>query len=1493
MEEELLTPQEFAQSIKAKYPEYADVDDLELADAMILKYPEYAKTVNFEKKNPIQSEDVPSGDLPSEDIKLDSTDPSKEDGSLESEDVDNSVGEDMWKGLKAGTKEALAGISGIPNFINKGLFSLIAPDEVEDYVNTLTPDQREIFINNMVGANQGGTTTGAMAALGEHGGDAQEKLNKEAEELRTKMTQYDASITEDLGKGDFSQAGRRIAVEGVGTIPSIVQAMIPYVGLASIGAGAASQKQERLEDEGKDFGGKTIVNSALTGAAEAALEKFTLKQGKGLLKALAGKGEKVIRKGIKGLVDGLREVTKGALGEGGTEALQSISENLIDALTTGNDKEAFEIFTEITDSFLVGFAVGAPMKGGAVVLNSTTGKATTEPTKKPTKAVENADVELNIPAVETKEELQTQLDFITKKDNLDPETKATLVRELTDKINAIEKGTDNQGVTIAENGVNENNTDNSPDTANIEESVVENINEKRTNGISDAQIIKDIEDPDEKRTAEIIMQREKDQSISPEDALKKSKESAQKSRDQQTKGTTSHLTDVEQAVNNATDMLVDRQGSVKSILKESGLETTSDFMVAKLGASAYAKHQTQEAHAKTFEGLKTKDVKSLEEIIWLQNIISIDSERKRLGKTPVKHQDGFTTVSAQKALDGRKAEMGTTAYNKFLKKSKNYFDTNKELLTTMKKEGLISQASYDAIITRDYQSRVYLDFLEDMEGNFLTEELDGFEASTLSSKSPIKSMKGGSEGSQSMDSQTLQQRSILARTKAVSANRLNNAFAKELKPALVKLAELEAVEKPTKTQAKQLRNLKELNANVKMDKIIGFNEKTGKPKYALSEATTKGFKAVWYYKDGIANRIFIKESFHQKFTDTSNQIMNANSRETISKISGTRLVKTLATGQNPLFFITNIPRDLAFALAFSKEYGNGAKTIVPIEMVKLIRDFAKGIGSSVAKGSSYQKYIEYGGGMDFLTIQGRYGKEGIFNRWVENKVGDKLTDLKQTKGARGAKWLMDGIHRFNTASEFATRLAVFERSIANQLKKKGVKSIDALTDEKQTEVYTKAVRSARELTDFNQGGKATKALDAGMPYLNAATQGTRSAVENFKNDPWGTTSRILQITAGFSTLLMTFSFNMIGIGKDMEDEEIANMTDQEIYFETLKAVSPYDLRNYYIIPKGVKDAKGNWEYIRIAKAQALSPFINASEHFLRKFYSEAHGIEYKQDFGKELWETVNLNILPIGTDMKSTIGRVPLVDAYVASLGIDAYTGNPLDWKRGKIPPQLEGINSDRVEDFYKELGEVTDYSPIRMKAVIESFITTPSTNPYIGFSYMGADAIVGSEKKDMLESFKKTSMKRVLKSTSQYNQISKQLERVSGATVDAYRRHMVMEKEVRDVVRQVKQDLNADPLEDILNKIYKDTPDMAEKAIKWAKSELEKEKVNPFVNSLKFERNKEVRAIILAEKFGNALLKNEDAYTDKEKAIVKELFDQKVIDAEVYNYYRKIVEED
>lgn len=481
--------------------------------------------------------------------------------------------------------------------------------------------------------------------------------------------------------------------------------------------------------------------------------------------------------------------------------------------------------------------------------------------------------------------------------------------------------------------------------------------------------------------------------------------------------------------------------------------------------------------------------------------------------------------------------------------------------------------------------------------------------------------------------------------------------------------------------------------------------------------------------------------------------------------------------------------------------------------------------------------------------------------------------------------------KFNLASEVGMRLAVFNRSVKNQLKGR---NIDSLSKKEQDAIYTKAARSARELTDFNQGGRATKAADAAIPYLNAATQGTRAAVEAFNKNPLSTSIRILQITAYTSTATISLAFGLINSFRDNEDEEIKGMTNSEIYLKTIAGVSEYDLENYFIIPTGNKNKDGNWEYYRVAKAQALSPFFNTAEHYSRKAISENLGGTYEGDIVKILRNTVEKNLIPVEFTPTGLFTRIPAVNAAFAMQGINLYTGNPLSWDRGRIPEELEGITDDRVEPMFKEIGKLMEESPVRLQGAVESFITTPNTNPYIATAYALGNLVTSDDTIEETYSNVKSDMGRALtsrmkKNTSPYNEIAKLEEKASSETLEAVRKHILLEDKVRDVVKDFKsKKIDLEEVNEKIKEIAGESPDERMRIKSWVKSEVKKRKLTPLVSSLKYERNKEVRAIIIARKYGDAFLnlKNLD---EGEKNIFKEFKKENVIDKEVYNYYKKL----
>ena len=267
----------------------------------------------------------------------------------------NLEGNDFSAVFGSNLLNASAGIAGTPNAVIESLGKLFVSDE--EYAN-IPEGMRATFFTDIL-QNVPLPNMQAIAKTAESGRERQIDLLDESKKLREISTQYENSITEDLGNVDLSQAGKRLAVEGVGSIPSLVQAMMPYVGLASIATGTASNKLEENKIDG-DLTNRDVADAWINGAAEGLLEAVTKGLAKKAVRAFGNAGEKGARTLAKSIVDNL---VYSPAKEGASEAATSIVQNLSDAFVLGNEVDVKEALYEIFDSFLIGTVVGEGLGG--------------------------------------------------------------------------------------------------------------------------------------------------------------------------------------------------------------------------------------------------------------------------------------------------------------------------------------------------------------------------------------------------------------------------------------------------------------------------------------------------------------------------------------------------------------------------------------------------------------------------------------------------------------------------------------------------------------------------------------------------------------------------------------------------------------------------------------------------------------------------------------------------------------------------------------------------------------------------------------------------------------------------------------------------------------------------------------------------------------------------------------------------------------------------
>ncbi|AGO48865.1 hypothetical protein Phi46:3_gp121 [Cellulophaga phage phi46:3] len=613
-------------------------------------------------------------------------------------------------------------------------------------------------------------------------------------------------------------------------------------------------------------------------------------------------------------------------------------------------------------------------------------------------------------------------------------------------------------------------------------------------------------------------------------------------------------------------------------------------------------------------------------------------------------------------------------------------------------------------------------------------------------------------------------------------------------------------------------------------------------------------------------------------------------KEVLSYGSGSALIKAIATGNNPAFAIVNTPRDFMYTAVFSDQYSS----FVPKAMLQVAKDTFKSIKEIKKSGKSnnpnnlFEKYIEYGGDMAFLSTQGRLKKNTEIGKILEKSISKKTRDT--------GKSIFDAItlNKMGNYSEIMFRMALFGRTIDNQLKSRGFKSIEDVQDSSmKDEIYNRAVAEARSLLDFNQGGTVVKDLEAVIPYLNTAVQGTRVAADAFAKNPAMITAKVLQTGAIASTAIAGISLSLIASLKSDDDEE---KTNWEIYLDAQDGISQYQKLQYFNIVTGQKDEKGEYKIIKIAKNQTMAPIFAFSDNIINHKISDIIGRERKST--KLVYDDIKMafrnNIMPV--DVSSPAGvvtRNPVMKSILTyTTGYDFYRDEPLSNDIGRVEQGAEGQTSSNVDDFYKQIARDHGISAARMKGATESLITTPNTNPFIGLLYSGAeyattDKDLSSSTKDFAKNFGKSFLKRMVSQTSEFNRTFNRNKEY--AEEEAKLR---LEGDFRNIDIKIVADQKNDKeiSSEEFNERTKDfTPKEKEKLFRRVQDLKRLDKVvDRSVIDIKYEDNSKVRALMIWNRYGDVF----DGSKDSQTIIRQMALAKGVLTPEVMIEYNKIKKE-
>ena len=356
------TRQQFAASIKEKYPQYAEVDDNTLVDKILEKYPTYADQIDEGKIEEPQMEDATA-------VPVDTASTSEESSS-----EPQLTQEEHNARAKQIQDSAFAMVSQVPEFMRSpmmsfvstiaetgagavGAFEKMAYARAQSLVEQGKVDgQGKVFSDEVMNS----MTPAEKVKVFEDWSLVADDIKDNIEVLGQGVEQHGTgSIYEELLRGNVGNAAAITANQSAAGLASLIPFMVPggaVIGPAVLGASAGDQEfEENLQRE--DATMRQIYNASYaTAGNEFAWELVTGR--------ILGRAKKMAAGGAS--AQAVKEFTKKAwqrvLGagkaEGFSEGMTDFGSRLIDNYYFDDEIKAREAFVGFVDAAIVGSIVG-------------------------------------------------------------------------------------------------------------------------------------------------------------------------------------------------------------------------------------------------------------------------------------------------------------------------------------------------------------------------------------------------------------------------------------------------------------------------------------------------------------------------------------------------------------------------------------------------------------------------------------------------------------------------------------------------------------------------------------------------------------------------------------------------------------------------------------------------------------------------------------------------------------------------------------------------------------------------------------------------------------------------------------------------------------------------------------------------------------------------------------------------------------------------------
>lgn len=525
-----------------------------------------------------------------------------------------------------------------------------------------------------------------------------------------------------------------------------------------------------------------------------------------------------------------------------------------------------------------------------------------------------------------------------------------------------------------------------------------------------------------------------------------------------------------------------------------------------LGASAEALRQYEAASERIYATVPAEYDQVFNRLLQAYRTVEVSNLPGRSTASP----GGLGSAENQAYIDAVRAQM-PRAWPSLERAVNEYHATMADTVRALRAEGLIDAALETKLLTehKHYSPRQFLQYLDP--------ESSGIDTSGRTITVPDSGLKRLDEGS----TQALVNNSryllgnVLARTQnRIAKNKASRALYEYVKA------------NPGNPLGARL-------APAGMDKAPG------------------GFTAITHMQDGAPRAILMPNELARYWVRHSPEL-NGQTARVLGWVSGAVPVRAMATGYNPEFALSNIPRDMTYYWLTTGEYSS----FMPIAIAQQARNMLKVLPDVVRRTGRVVDYTKDGGSMEFLVHQGALLERSPWN--TPEPVVEAVGQLQKVVG-----WLGE-------TSELMGRMALREQAIRNG------------------KTPRQATWAARDALDFSQGGSFVKMADKGIPYLNAAVQAGRGLFRQFKTSPALATFKAAQIMGVASALAYW---------------------NRERNKDAWESISVREKESNWIIttPFTYKDTGGNKRhlYFRIPKDQGARVFSAIGETLTEK----AHGQE--------------------------------------------------------------------------------------------------------------------------------------------------------------------------------------------------------------------------------------------------------------------------------------------